>query len=441
MQLLRKLSIALFSIVFLLPAAQAAPTAAPHMQLLDRIVAVVNNGVITQRQLQQRTAQIMAELQAQGTPIPPRAALECQVLNSMILNRIQLGIAKYNGINVSKKTVNDALAQLAANNGLTVAEMRARITAEGHDWNQFVRQLRQHLIIQKLQQQSVDQNIRVTNREVKDFLAQYANQMDPGQQYHLAQILVPIPDAASPKDIERAYKEAQKLREEALHGANFAKLAVAHSAGQHALEGGNLGWLTAQQLPPYFVRAINVMKPGDISEPIRSPSGFHIIKLLGIRGGQQIQVTQTHVREILLKPSPTLTSAQAIAKLKRLRREIEQGASFATLAKANSQDPASAARGGDLGWISPGQVSPQFQKIMDGLPIGKVSQPFRTSKGWAIIEVLGRRTQNATEEALKARAKQILFQRKQQEALDIWLRRIRSQAYVHILLKQCAPSA
>ncbi|APZ44733.1 hypothetical protein BW247_14320 [Acidihalobacter ferrooxydans] len=418
----------------LVPAAHASGSPQAPPVLLDRIAAIVNNGVITQRQLDARTAQITAELQARGTPVPPPATLQRQVLNSMILNRIQLGIAGYNGITVSQQTLDNALNQLAQNNNLTVAQMRSRIVSEGHRWNAFTQQLRDHLIIQKLQQRTIDQSIHVTNQEVRDFLAQHAGQIDPGQQYHIAQILVPIAGAASPRDIETALNEAEKLRGELEHGANFAKLAVAHSAGQHALQGGNLGWLTADQMPTYFVRAVNVMKPGQISNPIRSPGGFHLVKLLGVRGGQKVNITQTHVRQILIKITPTTSSAQAEAKLQRLRRAIEQGASFATLAQTNSDDTASAGNGGDLGWVDPGQMSPQFQHVMDNTPVGTVSKPFRTADGWHIIEVLGRRKQDATDKAIRARARQIIFQRKQQDALDAWLRRIRSAAYVHILL-------
>ncbi|MEJ2478958.1 MAG: peptidylprolyl isomerase [Acidihalobacter sp.] len=416
--------------------ANAADQAQAPLVPLDNIVAIVNNGVITMRQLQDRTAQIKAELQARGTQLPSAAELERQVLNSMILEKIQLGIAKLNGISIDDQTFNDALARLAQRNNLTVAQMHDRITAEGHSWTSFTQQIRDHLTIQKLQQRSVGQHIRVTEQEVRDFLAQHANQLEPGLQYHLAQILIPIPGAASPEQIKSARSEAEKLRKQAESGESFAKLAVAHSAGQHALKGGDLGWLGADQLPTYFVRVVNVMQHGDISQPIRSPSGFHLVKLLGVRGGKKVTITQTHVRHILIKITPTMSSAQARTKLERLRREIEQGASFATLAKANSDDTGSAANGGDLGWVSPGQMVPQFQKVMNETPVGKVSQPFRTPYGWHILEVLGRRQHDSTEQMVQARAKQIIFQRKRQEALNVWLRNIRDQAYVRILLKQ-----
>ncbi len=191
-------------------------------------------------------------------------------------------------------------------------------------------------------------------------------------------------------------------------------------------------------VPTYFVHVVNVMQSGEISQPIRSPSGFHLVKLLGVRGGKQVTITQTHVRHILIKITPTMSSAQARAKLERLRREIEQGASFATLAKANSDDTGSAVNGGDLGWVSPGQMVPQFQKMMNETPVGKISQPFRTPYGWHILEVLGRRQHDSTEQMVQARAKEIIFQRKRQEALNVWLRRIRDEAYVRILLKQNA---
>lgn len=427
---------ALLSLLMLLTLVPAAHAAAQNQPLvaLDRIVAVVNNGVITQRQLQTRTAQIKAQLQANGTQLPPQAVLERQVLNSMIMEKIQLGIAKMNGIQVGDQTFNNALAQLAQNNNLTVAQLQQAVTAQGHSWTGFTQQLRDHLVIQQLQQRSVGQNIVVTNQEVRDFLAQHANQLDPGLQYHLAQILTSIPEAASPAQIKAARAKAEKIRKQAEGGESFAKLAIADSSGQHALKGGDLGWLTAGQLPTYFVRVVNVMKPGEISQPIRSPSGFHLVKLLGLRGGHKVTVTQTHVRHILIKVTPTMSSAQARAKLERLRRQIEQGASFATVAKANSEDPGSAANGGDLGWVSPGQMVPAFQKVMNETPVGKISQPFRTRYGWHILQVLGRRKHDSTEQNIQARARNIIYQRKRQEALNLWLRQIRAQAYVRILL-------
>lgn len=418
----------------LMPVAYAAAQNQPPLVPLDRIVAIVNNGVITQRQLQARTTQIKAQLQANGTQLPSNAVLERQVLNSMIMEKIQLGIAQMNGIQVGDQTFNNALAKLAQNNNLTVAQLHRAVVAQGHSWPTFAQQLRDHLIIQKLQQRSVGQNIVVTNQEVRDFLAQHASQLDPGLQYHLAQILISIPNAASPQQIKAARAKAEKVRKQAESGESFAKLAIADSAGQHALKGGDLGWLTAGQLPTYFVRVVNVMTPGQISQPIRSPGGFHLVKLLGLRGGRKVTVTQTHVRHILIKITPTMSSAQARAKLERLRREIEHGASFATLAKANSEDPGSAANGGDLGWVSPGEMVPEFQKVMNETPVGKVSQPFRTRYGWHILQVLGRRKRDTTEQNIQARARNIIYQRKRQEAVNLWLRQIRDQAYVRILL-------
>ncbi len=403
---------------------------------LDRIVAIINNNAITWRQLQQRIREIRAELETRGTPLPPEPTLERRVLKSMILNQVQLGIASYMGVSISPVVLNDALAEVAHNNSLTVDQLHQRLTAEGFIWSAFVNQLRDRLITTRLQQQMVDKKIHITNREVNEFLARYANRIDPGQQYHLTQILIPIPSSASPEQLRKAYTKAEKLRQQALHGASFTKLAIAYSAGQHALKGGDLGWISAMDMPRYILQAVNVMKPRQISQPLRSPSGYHLIKLRGTRGGAKITVTQTHVRQILIKITPTTNSTQARAKLERLRQDIKMGTRFTHLAKAYSQAIHSASNGGDMSWVSPGTHTPEFDRIMQETLVNQVSQPFQTPSGWHIIEVLGHRVRNTTGAMVHSRAKEILFLRKRQEALNVWLRKIREQAYVHILLTQ-----
>lgn len=432
--LLSSFSALTFALVVMQPAHAAETTP----RLLDRIVAVVNDGVITQHQLTVKTAEISQQLQSSGESLPSHATLEKQVLNRMIIEKIELETAKQIGIKVDDKTLQTTLNTLASNNNMTLTALRQRVEASGQPWPEFVKSIQDRLTIQKLQQREVNDRVHITHQDVRDFLAQHANQLDPGVEYHLAQVLIPIPGAADPKQIEEALNKAETIHKKIASGASFSKLAIAESAGQNALKGGDLGWMTTDQMPTYFVRTVNVLKTGETSQPIRSPSGYHIVKLLGVRGGKQMKITEYKVRQILITPNGTLSNSQAQAKVERLRNQILHGASFAKLAEANSMDPGSAADGGDLGWLNPAQLVPQFSKVMKTLPIGKLSQPFHSPFGWHLIEVTGKRELNNTEQMLRNQAQNILFQRKRAEALNIWLRRLRDESYVDIRL---APDA
>lgn len=433
-----RLSAALFALAAALvlagaPTVRAADSAAPQ-QLIDRIVAVVNDGVITQRQLDDKTAEVGQQLQAAGNTLPDRTTLERQVLDRMIIDKLQLETAKRMGIHIDDMTLNDTLNTIAGNNNLTLKQLRERVVASGQPWAQFVAGIRDRLTIQKLEQREVTDRVHITHQEVRDFLAQHANQIDPGVEYHLAQILIPIPGAADPKQVESALNKAEAIRKQAESGTPFSKLAISDSAGQNALKGGDLGWMTADQMPTYFVHTVNVLHLDEVSQPIRSPSGYHLVKLLATRGGKQQKVTEYKVRQILLTPNATLSSAAAKAKLERLRHEIESGASFAKLAQANSMDPGSAADGGDLGWLNPAELVPAFTKVMKTLKVNQLSQPFHSPFGWHLIQVMGIREVDNTEQMVRAQAQNILFQRKRAEALNIWLRRLRDEAYVDIRL-------
>lgn len=407
-------------------------------QLIDRIVAVVNDGVITQRQLDEKTAEVAQQLQGSGETLPNHQVLERQVLKRMVVDKLQLQTAKQMGIQIDDATLNDTLNTIAANNNMTLDQLHRRVVASGQPWPRFVQNIRDRLTVQKLEQREVGDRVHITHQDVRDFLAQHANQLDPGVEYHLAQILIPIPSAADPKQIEAALNKAEAIRKQAESGTAFSKLAIADSAGQNAFKGGDLGWMTSDQMPTYFVRTVNVLKTGEVSRPIRSPSGYHLVKLLGTRGGKQEKITEYKARQILITPNATLTNAQAKAKIERLRNEILHGASFAKLAQANSMDPGSAANGGDLGWLNPAQLVPQFSKVMESIPLDQLSQPFHSPFGWHLIEVTGKREVDSTEKMLQAQAQNILYQRKRAEALDIWLRRLRDEAYVDIRL---APSS
>lgn len=406
--------------------------------LLNWVVAIVNKSPITWRELQQRLREVKAELQSQGTPMPPMHRLEKQVLNQMITNQIQVDMAQSQGVNVDATLVNDAVGQIAQNNELSVSQLRSRLTAEGYNWHYFVQQIKQRLLVAKLQQQVSEQKVHITNSAVKEFLANYANRIDPGQKLHLAQILIAIPSGATPDQIRKIYQKAIHIRQKALHGEPFDKLAIEYSAGQHALKGGNLGWIPSIDLPRFILRATNVMKPGMISKPLRSPSGYHLIKLIAVRGGANIRVTEYHVQQILIKPSPTHSDKQIKAELDRLRHQLLMGASFSQLAKSYSEDMKTAAKGGHMGWLTPGMHSHTFDQQIKKTPVGQISQPFRTGTGWHLIKVLGHRKVNSTQKMVRTKAREILFLRKRQEVINDWIRKIREQAYIKIMLT--APS-
>lgn len=409
-------------------------------QLIDRIVAVVNKGIITQRQLNEKTAAVIRQLQGSGQTLPSHKVLERQVLKRMIIDKLELQAAKRMGISIDQDTFNNTLRTIAANNNMSLSQLHQRVASSGESWHTFTKNVRDRLIIQKVQQQEISNQIHISHQDIRNFLAQHANQMDPGVQYHLAQILIPIPSAASPKQVQAALNKAETLRKKIDNGASFSKLAIANSSGQNALKGGKMGWMTSDKMPTYFVRTVNVLKTGEVSHPIRSPSGYHLVKLLGMRGGKQTKITEYKVRQILITPNGNLSNAQAKAKIEHLRKEIEKGTNFAKLAESNSMDPGSAANGGKLGWLNPSQVIPQFKKVMESLPLHKLSKPFHSPFGWHLIEVMGKRQVSSTEKMLRAQAKKILYQRKRNETLNIWLRRLHAEAYINIRLHQKEPS-
>lgn len=404
-------------------------------QPLDRIVAVVNNDVIVMSELQQRMRLVRAQLRQAGTPAPPASVLRRQVLEKMIMDRLQLQLAKSSGLSVDDDTLNRTIQNIAQKNGLTVRQFRDVLEQGGYDFSKFREDVRNQLLISQLQQRDVTSRITVTPREIENYLATKAQQGAAAKDYHLAHILIAVPEAASPEQIAAARKKADGVLQQLRNGADFAQTAVAVSDDPQALHGGDLGWRKGSELPTIFANIVPKMHPGEISGLIRSPSGFHIIKLLGVRGQARHVITQTHVRQILIRTNEVTSNADARTQLEQLRERIENGASFAELARAHSDDRASAINGGDLGWVNPGQVVPRFEKVMNSLQPDQISEPFRTQFGWHILEVLGRRQYDGTEEVKRSQAAEAIRRRKTEEALQSWLRQLRDEAYVELRLK------
>ena len=401
---------------------------------LDRIIAIVNEDVVMQSELEQRLRSVRAQLREEGARLPPGPVLERQVLDSLILGRIQLQLAARAGIRVDDETLNRAINNIAAENQVTLGEFRQILEADGYNYPQFREDIRDQITLSQLLQRQVENRINVTEREIDDFLANREFQGDAEAEFRIAHILLALPADAPAAEIEQARQGAAELRRKLLAGADFAETARRVSDGGNAGEGGDLGWRKIAEVPTLFAEYIPDLGKGDISEPIRSPSGFHLIQIADIKGAEQSIVAQTRARHILIRTSELITEAEAREKLTQLKARIEGGDDFGLLARGNSDDAASAIAGGHLGWRSPGELAPEFQRAMDALAIGQISAPFQTGFGWHIVEVLERRQYDNTESLKRGRARGAIRARKLEEATQNWARELRDEAYVEYRL-------
>ena len=401
---------------------------------VDRIVAVVNDDVIMASELNDKLRTVKDQLRQQGTTLPPTAVLQRQVLDRLILNKLQLQMAEHTGIRVDDETLNRTISNIAAENQVSLDDFRKILEQDGYSYARFREDIRHQIMIARLQQRAVDNRVVVSEREVDNYLANQAHQGVTELEYHLAHILIAMPSSPSTRQLEQTRDKAQTVLEKLKGGADFKEVAAQYSDGQQALDGGDLGWRKASQVPTLFANFVADMHKGDISDLIRSPSGYHIIKLLDVRDSKKVVVTQTHARHILIKIDELTTDEDAVRRLKQLRLRIEGGADFGDLARANSTDAVSAADGGDLGWVSPGDLVPKFEQVMNSLKPGEISEPFRTRYGWHIVQVLGRRKHDSTDDIRRARAREAIRKRKVEEARENWLRELRDDAYVEYRL-------
>ncbi|HUW29495.1 MAG TPA: peptidylprolyl isomerase [Sulfuriferula sp.] len=403
--------------------------AAPPVKPLDSIVAVVNDDVITRYDLDERYDRAVQQLKARNTPLPPRAVLEKQLLERMINDRIQLQFASQTGIRVDGPTLDRALNRIAAQNNMNLEQFRAALAKEGMAFNKFRDDIRDEIILQRLHEREVDSKINVTEAEVDAYLE---NQAKQGQEdeYNIAHILIRIPETATTEQIQKQRARAQKVLDELRKGADFAQMSASYSDASNALEGGNMGWRRGSQLPTLFADVLAKMQPGQVSDIIRSSNGFHILKLVDKRGqNAKMVVQQTHVRHILIKTNELVSEEDAKNRLLQIRERLLNGAKFEDMARQYSDD-SSAAKGGDLGWVSPGETVPEFERAMNALKPGEISQPVQTPFGLHLIQVLARRDQDVTKERQRLLARQALRERKIEEAQEEWLRQLRDSAYV-----------
>jgi peptidyl-prolyl cis-trans isomerase SurA len=418
------------------PADAAAATPAPRTSRpVDRIVAVVNDEVITANELRSRTRLAEVQLRRQKIQTPPADVLERQVLERMIVDRAQIQLARETGVRVDDATVNATIGRIAESNGLTVQAMQQRLEADGVSFARFREDVRQDIILNRLREREVDSRIQITESELDNFIAGQSGVAADSQEVNLGQILLRVPENASSDRIETARKRADELVAQLKDGADFARLAASFSNAPEALQGGEIGWRNTERLPTLFNDAIKDLKTGDISPVIRSPNGFHILKVLGRRSAIDAKlaggpVQQTHARHILLRVSDLTPEPEVKRKLEEFKMRIEAGQiEFATLARLHSVDP-SGSRGGDLGWLYPGDTVPEFERAMNELKLNEVSGPVQSPFGWHLIQVLERRTEQSSPDRARMQARQALRDRKADEAYQEWLRQLRDKTYV-----------
>jgi len=417
---------------FILPAASFAQDRelSARGTLLDGVAAVVNDDVVLKSELRTELDRIMRRLESQGTRLPPENTLAPQVLERLIMARIQLQRAERVGIQVSDETLNNALANVAQRNNVTLADLPKVLAREGLEYQAYRREMRDQIAIEQLRQRDVLSRIAVTPREIDEYLERQEGRAAPNMEFDLSQILIAVSGTASPETIAAAEKKAGEIYDRLKAGEDFARLAVTASDGQQALEGGRLGWLKGDELPTVFADIVPGLEKGAIAEPIRSASGFHIVRVNDRRGGEPIIEQQVHVRHILISPNEVLDSDAAREKLKSIRARIVGGDDFAAVAKAVSDDPGSKNDGGDLGWAPANIYAPEFQAMIENMPDNQLSETFSTRFGWHILEVLGRRVQDTTEEVRRQQAAFAIRNSKLGEETELWMRRLRDQAFV-----------
>lgn len=404
-------------------------------RLLDRISAIVNDGVVLQSQINDRVREVVAELKGQGQTPPPQSVLRKQVLKSLILEQVQLQQAHQDGITISDDTLNRALQTVAARNGIQFANLPNALAQQGINYADYREEMRDQLIIGLLRERDVLQRIVVTPRQIDQFLAREAKEPSAGEEYDVSHILIAVPPNATPAQLTAARKLAHKVDRLAREGANFSKLAVTYSNSADALKGGNLGWRKGIDLPTFLTSVVPKLKPGGVSAAIRTPSGFHIVKLDKVRTHQHKDIVeQVHVRHILLIPNALQDNATVRQRLEKIRKEILSGKiKFSVIAASVSQDPGSASKGGNLGWESPDAFTRRFAAAISKLKVGQISQPFRTRYGWHIAQLLGRRKYDETKEMKRLHAMEAIRASRAEEDTELWLQRLKDNAYIKVL--------
>ena len=399
--------------------------------LLDRVAAVVNDGVVLQSELDEQVIMITERLRSQKLDLPAENVLRQQVLERLVLQEIQMQRADKANLKVPDEALNSAMQDVAQRNNIPLSQLPEALSAQGIDYAAYRDAMRKELTLTLLRQRDVIQRISVTPREIDQYLDKQKNAPEQSGEYNVSHILIAVSQAATPEQLESADKKAEDVYKRAKGGEDFAKLAVAYSNSQTALDGGALGWRKGSELPTFLNDVIARLKPGEVSPPLRTPTGYHLVKLNEVRGtNQQVIVEQVHARHILMKPNELQDDATVRQKLTAIRERIVKGEDFAGLAQISSEDPGSASEGGDLGWSNPGSFVPEFEQELSKLKENEISEPFHTQYGWHVAQVLGRRQFDNTDELKRRHAAEAIRASHADEETELWMRRLRDDAYV-----------
>ncbi|HZM48222.1 MAG TPA: peptidylprolyl isomerase [Burkholderiales bacterium] len=433
-------SIAVSSVALALALAAASPARAQKPRpvvVLDRIVAVVNDEVITRNDLDERMKLAFAQLRRQGTPSPPHDVLEKQLLDRIISDRVQLQFAKETGLRVDDAELDRAIGRIGEENMLSLAQLRQTLEKDGVPYAKFREDIRNEIVTVRLREREVDNRIVVTDGEIDNFLKTQQTQSGGSDEYNLSHILVTVPENASPEQIQTRRARAEQALAQVKGGTDFRQVAASFSDAPDALQGGSMGWRDANRLPTLFTDALQKLQPGEVTELLRSANGFHLLRLNERRGsgGAPVIVNQTRTRHILIKTNELVSEDEARRRLVGLKERLDNKVDFAELARAHSEDT-SASKGGDLGWISPGDTVPDFERAMNDLKLGEVSNPVKSPFGWHLIQVLERRNEDMSKERQRLNARMALRARKSDESYQEWVRQLRDRAYIELRLEE-----
>ncbi|MBT4837639.1 MAG: molecular chaperone SurA [Methylococcales bacterium] len=404
---------------------------------LDRIVAIVNSDIIIKSELDTKLDGLLKKYikSGQESRLPPRSVLEKQVLDKMLIKQMKLQYAKRSGVSVDRISLNKTILGIAKNNGLTIEQFREVLERDSVSYSEFRQELREEIIIQRFEARYIESKVTITDREIDNYLTQQIP-LNQNVEYLVEHILIAFPEGVSATVIEKLKLKTEKILQKINQGANFQKMAISYSNSSQALDGGSLGWRRAAQLPSIFIEKIVKMKKGSVAPVIKNSSGFHLIKLVNIRGQKIRIIKQTKARHILIRMDELVSNDEAKNRLNQLVERIEAGESFATIARSNSDDKGSAAKGGSLGWVSPGDLVKRFENEMNPLPVKKISEPFKTRFGWHIVEVLERREHDDTQDYLRNRARRALKKAKGEEEIQLLIRQLKDEGYIKIMLQE-----
>jgi peptidyl-prolyl cis-trans isomerase SurA len=403
-----------------------------NAEVLDSIVAVVEDDVILERELQKEVAVIEQRILQSNSTLPPIYVLRKQVLEKMIVDKLQRQLAEKAGITVSEEMLNNSAADIARRNNMDLDEFRAELEGQGMSYQSFLDNIRNEIVINQMRGREIGGRIKVTDREVDHYIETQDKIGEESNQYHLGHILIAVREGASSGEIQKAMDKADELVKKLREGQDFSQIAISESDDANALKGGDLGWRTESEIPTLFVNEVHQMKQGDITDPIRSPSGFHIIKMLELKGVDNHSIVKTKVRHILIKTNELVDDDEARKRLLALKERMADGDDFAALARSHSDDKGSALKGGSLDWVGPGDLVKPFEEAMTKLTINEVSDPVQTQFGWHIIQVLGRENKDDTTEFKKNLVRDAIRKRKIEEETELWVRRLRDEAFVEI---------